>query len=519
MPFFRNISIRRKLALTMTTASGLALGMACVSFVTYEYISFRNDVAHQLESMANIIGANSTAALSFDDRDSAREILAALRFQKSVAHAWLFDTRGKVFAEYGRKDPAKPNREPRIRPVGIYYDDNGLWVYQAVRLQGSGTIGTVILHSNLEELYLRIMDYVIAASFIAALAVMAAFLIGRKLQQSVVTPILDLADVARKVSQEHDYSVRARKATNDELGTLVSGFNEMLTQIQQQDQALRAARDELEDRVRARTMELEKEIEQRTRAQQELNDTAEELSRSNRELEQFAYAASHDLQEPLRKVQAFGDRLCSVYAERLDDRGRDYIARMQNAACRMQTLINDLLTFSRVTTKVEPFTSVDLNRVIRDVLSDMEVSIEETGAKVETGTLPTINADPTQMRQVFQNLIGNALKYRSPERSPLISITARSLDANHRTCPPENAAWWEIMVQDNGIGFDQKYAERVFEVFQRLHGRGQYEGSGVGLAVVRKIITRHQGVISARSSPGKGACFIINLKGPRATAS
>jgi len=235
-------------------------------------------------------------------------------------------------------------------------------------------------------------------------------------------------------------------------------------------------------------------------AEREVARQVAALARSNAELEEFAYVASHDLQEPLRKILAFGDRLKATCAEGLPGQGPDYMERMLNAARRMQTLIDDLLTFSRVTTQARPHVSVDLNEVLGEVLSDLEVRIEQSEAQVEVSALPTVQADPTQMRQLFQNLVGNALKFRRREVSPRIRIRAESVGAMSR-----------ISVEDNGIGFEEKYAERIFGIFQRLHGRGEYEGTGIGLAVCQKIAKRHGGEIVARGAPGRGATFIVSL--------
>ncbi len=231
-----------------------------------------------------------------------------------------------------------------------------------------------------------------------------------------------------------------------------------------------------------------------------LAQKAEALARSNAELEQFAYVASHDLQEPLRKIQAFTNRLVSKHKQALDEQGNDYLDRVQNAAHRMQTLINDLLTFSRVTTKAQPFISVDLAKVAQGVVSDLEVRIERTNGRVEVGDLPTINADPLQMRQLLQNLIANGLKFHKEDESPVVKLYAKSVNG---TC--------QIFVQDDGIGFDEKYLDRIFTIFQRLHGRLEYEGTGIGLAVCRKIVERHGGSITAKGAPGHGATFIATL--------
>lgn len=265
----------------------------------------------------------------------------------------------------------------------------------------------------------------------------------------------------------------------------------------------------------------------RKRNQEELARKAAELARSNAELEQFAFVASHDLQEPLRKIQAFGDRLRESCRELSLGEGRDYLDRMQRAAARMQQLINDLLTFSRVLRSTRPFGPVDLHQLAHEVMGDLEARIEQTAARIIIGPLPTIEGDATQLRQLLQNLVSNALKFQPPGATPEVEIQARWLPPEspvaavapdlaeargiipaHR---PETVERCELTVRDNGIGFDEKYLDRIFAVFQRLHGRTEYEGTGVGLAVCRRIVERHGGHITARSKPGQGATFVVTL--------
>lgn len=292
-----------------------------------------------------------------------------------------------------------------------------------------------------------------------------------------------------------------------------------ITRRQRNAEALQEANDLLEVRVEQRTEELQTlnesmriEIIERTKAEEKLEQFTRELERSNRELQDFAFVASHDLQEPLRKIQAFGDRLRIKYGEALKDDGKDYLERMQNAARRMHVLINDLLTYSRVASKAQPFAKVILDDVARDVVTDLEVRMQQTGGKVELNSLPTIEAEPVQMRQLLQNLIGNALKFRRPEVPPVVTVSSRLLEGDEAKLPDSKASKvYELQVADNGIGFDEKYLDRIFTPFQRLHSRNDYEGTGMGLAVCRKIVERHGGTITARSAVGQGTAFIIVL--------
>ena len=236
----------------------------------------------------------------------------------------------------------------------------------------------------------------------------------------------------------------------------------------------------------------------------ELKERERLLERSNRELQDFASVASHDLQEPLRKIEAFGDRLSTRCAEHLDEQGQVYLERMQSAAGRMRLLINDLLTYSRVTTKGRPFASCNLDQVIAEVVSDLQVRIDETDAKITATPLPKIDADAVQMRQLFQNIIGNALKYRKEELPPQVDVNASLVEENTRS-------FCEIQFIDNGIGFEMRYADRIFSIFQRLHSVQEFEGTGIGLATCRKIVERHGGSIKVDSVVGVGSTFTIRL--------
>jgi len=239
---------------------------------------------------------------------------------------------------------------------------------------------------------------------------------------------------------------------------------------------------------------------QRKKDAEQLKSYAIELQRNNKELEDFAFIASHDLQEPLRKITTFGDRLIEKTVD-LDEHSRDYIERMGKSARRMKRFIEDLLLYSKVTTKQKPFELVDLEKKVKTVCEEMDHIIHSTHAVVNISNLPTIEGDNNQIHQLIVNLIFNSFKYKSEGKPPIINIFGKKKENNY----------WEISIQDNGIGFDEKYADRIFKPFQRLHGRSKYEGSGLGLTICKKIVERHNGTISALSKPGVGTTFILTL--------
>lgn len=256
------------------------------------------------------------------------------------------------------------------------------------------------------------------------------------------------------------------------------------------------------------TQAMQRAHEELDRKNRELQARNRELQARNRELQNFASVASHDLQEPLRKINTFSELLEQEYADQVDEAGRMYLDRIRSAATRMSTLINDLLSYTRVSMQTPSYRSVDLNAVVDEVVNDLETSISDAGGRVITKALPTIEADPTQMRQLFQNLIGNSIKFHRPGVPPEVYITGSMLAPNSDR---QERSMCRITVEDNGIGFEEKYLDRIFAPFQRLHTRREYPGTGIGLAICKQIVERHGGSITARSTPGEGTTFTILL--------
>ncbi|WP_052731167.1 PAS domain-containing protein [Spirosoma radiotolerans] len=318
-----------------------------------------------------------------------------------------------------------------------------------------------------------------------------------------------------ETGRERVLHIQGRAFVNDQGETYkLSGTAQDVTEQRRLQQ-------ELERQVQERTEELEATNEELLASSEELTATNEELTesnqllvRSNENLQRFAYVASHDLQEPLRKIQQFGDLLKTAYGDRLGNE-LGYLERMQSAASRMSVLIRDLLNFSRISTQRETGEPVSLNQIVQTVLSDLDLVIEETSAQVFVEPLPTVIGDALQLGQLFSNLLSNSLKFRQPGVPPVIRVQADLIGADQLPTgvkPIRTALTYQrIQVVDNGIGFDEKYLDRIFQVFQRLHGRSEFVGTGIGLAICEKVVVNHGGAITGTSKPGQGATFSVYL--------
>jgi signal transduction histidine kinase len=319
---------------------------------------------------------------------------------------------------------------------------------------------------------------------IGAIVILVVVLVALIVSHSISKPITQLAQATRIITGG-DLTRRAEVKSADEIGELAHEFNTMVERVGEQTEEMRALNLTLEQRVAERT--------------EELSRTTDRLARSNTDLEQFAYVASHDLQEPLRAMSGFCQLLQRRYQGKLDATADDYIQEVVAGAERMQRLIVDLLDYSRVGRKGKPFEPTDCTAIIEQTLARLHASIEETDAQVRYDGLPTVNGDPLQLAQVFQNLISNAVKFRG-DRTPEIHISAEP-----------RADEWLFSVRDRGIGIDPKFKERIFVIFQRLHTREQYPGTGIGLAICKRIIERHGGRMWLESQPGHGSNFLFTI--------
>ena len=498
MRSFRDSPIRHKLmAITMLT-SLIVLVLSSAAFIATELISFRSDMIRDLSILAEVIGTNSSAALIFNDEKAARETLVALKAEPHIISAHILTKDGKVFVRYSGddtdKDPSSPESKgdervnsPDIKEKGHHFRGDSLSVSRQIVFDGD-VIGAVYLESDLEEMYSSLKRDAGIVFFILLVSSLVAYLVSSRLQRMISDPIFHLVEIMKLVSNGKKYSIRAEKQSNDELGVLNDGLNEMLGQIQNRDQELESQHQLLEEQV----VELQQ-------ADKELKRHAVELVQSNQELQQFAYIASHDLQEPLRMVASYTQLLARRYKGRLDSDADEFIAFAVDGATRMQELINGLLSYSRVGTRGRDFEPVDCEAVFDRTLANLKKSVEDSGANVTHDPLPTLIADDMQLGQMFQNLISNSIKFRS-DKAPRIHVSAA-----------QNGDEWIFSVRDNGIGVDPEGTERIFVMFQRLHNRSEYPGTGIGLAICKKIAERHGGRIWIESDSGKGSTFWFTI--------
>ncbi len=439
-----------------------------------------------------IIAANTTASLAFANVADARELLSALRVDPHIVAAVLYDKGGHEFAAYPANVAA--DAVPTVPGPDGYRFERGLLIgFQPVVQAGSQRLGTLYLASDLKAIYDTFRLSGVIGLAVLAVALLAAYLLSRVLQGTISQPILALAETAKAVSTRQDYSVRAPQLGADELGALTDAFNQMLGRIAEQKGELQRYAADLERRVEDRTRELQERNES-------LRRNAAELLAANTELDAFAYSVSHDLRAPLRSIDGFSQILLEDYSEKLDEAGRESLQRVRAASQRMGTLIDDLLKLARVTRAEIRTEDVDLSGMAREIVADLQRTTPER--QVEFQIAPELKArgDTRLLRVALDNLLRNSWKYTAKQPAPRVEF--RSADANGgRT----------FMVRDNGAGFDMKYADKLFGVFQRLHAAADFEGTGIGLATVRRIINRHGGRIWAEGAVDQGATFYFTL--------
>ncbi len=504
----QNMTIKHKLILIIMLTCIFSLVLAGGAFIAWEWLTIRINMETNLSTQAEMIADNCKAAVAFEDIEDAKETLDALRADTSIVFGGIYNNSGELFAYY-RNNINGEVLLPEMKKATHGFSKGFLTVFQQINLDGE-KIGTVCIRSDLQPMYvmLKRSTKIILAVLLAASTL--AYFVSSRLQRFISRPILNVAEVARVVSQKKDYSTRVLKHGNDEIGVLIDAFNEMLEQIRKRDAELVDTNEQLETRVQERTSELTEEIAERKKTEaivkalnEDLKLAVEKLRRSNRELQDFTYIASHDLQEPLRKISAFGQLIKSSLEGKLTEDDEENLTFMIDGANRMQQLVDALLAYSRVASKAVSPEEVDLNEIITHLRNvELAVKLEETRGSIMTPEpLPAVKGNPVQIGQLLQNLVSNALKYHKEDVSPEVVIKAYR--------EKEDAV--RIEVADNGIGIKEEYYNQIFTMFRRVHSQGEYDGCGIGLAICKKIIDYNNGKIGVRSNMGEGSVFWFTL--------
>ncbi len=473
--------LSRRLSWMNLFVSGSALLLASVAFLAYDQFTFRQTLVRNLSAQAQIIGANSVSALTFNDPQSAENTLSALSSFPEILGAGIYAADGHVFARYSRDPLSSPVNVATVRTNTdemVETRSDEVFLVRPIMFQGK-KIGAVYIRSSLAALNHRFWRYILIAVIVLLVSLIVALLISAVYRQAIVGPVVNLAQTAQEVSEQKNYSLRAtRVVDNTEIGLLIDAFNDMLKQIQIRDQALLHAQGELERRVQQRT---------------------QQLVIANHELEAFSYSVSHDLRGPLQTMNGFVHMLVTDYDSKLDDRARDYLRQLRLSSRRMSELIEDLLNLSRVSTTGMQTEKVNLSELANTIASNLQS--REPSRKVEfvIANCPAVEGDSRLLQIMMENLMGNAWKYTSGHARARIEFGCEQR--------PSGTVYF---VRDDGAGFDARQADRLFKPFQRLHSEAEFPGTGIGLATVQRIVQRHGGRVWGESA-GQGATFYFAL--------
>ena len=460
---------------TVMTSTGLSV----LASGTQLAFSYRHDVSDAYSFLEvferNFYASLTTAIWEFNFRQ-VDAILSSATTNKNVERIELSTTTGQKFVR-GAEPPTSELIEKSIKI--IHEDPQGVQTHL-----GDLTVGITLAHVY-ERLWSQFWVLLLTNLSKTTLASLAMLLLFHFIVSRHLHHIASFVKELDFSAHERPFALERKSQTSaDDLELVVEAINRSQKRLQTAYETTR-------------------------QLNQKLEITNEELTQSNEELQRFAHVAAHDLQEPLRKIRAFGDLLRIEYRDSLDMEGREYIDFMVEAAERQQNLIKDLLAYSQIDARNENFDQVDLNATLRIALHDLAMLLEETGGQVEVADLPTVTGNQTQLVQLFVNLVGNAVKYRASDRPPRVSVRGDIQTARESENP--QITHCTVCVEDNGIGFPHEMSEEIFKPFKRLHSHVNYQGTGIGLAIVKKIITHHGGTISAKSQPGKGSVFVVSL--------
>ena len=483
-------TLRGKLLFVVLVTSGLALLISGSAMVVYELRDFKQTWVDDLTAQADILGLAAAPALQFQDPEAANEYLSLLQAKPGITSAAIYTPSGSIFASYSAPGNKLPN--PGLPDVdGHQFVSDELVLFKRIVTEGE-IIGTVGLRADY-NLSGRLFDYLGILTAIMLLSLAGAAVISDRLQRTITRPIFAVTSVARQVMENRDFSLRAPKSTTDEIGLLVDAFNDMLNELGRRAHVLERANIEqrrAEEELRALNAELEDRVDART----------SELETANKELESFSYSVSHDLRAPLRAISGFSNLLWEDHHKALDEEAQRKLGIIRAQADRMGLLIDDLLAFSRLGRKAMDPTTLDMAELAQNTYERLRQQDEARNAEFRLGKIPPARGDRRLMEQVWFNLLSNALKFSAQKEAPIVEVGA-IVDENE----------YVYFVRDNGAGFDPRYGHKLFGVFQRLHDDSEFPGTGVGLALVHRIVARHGGRIWADSRPGDGATFHFTL--------